>query len=460
MVEAYDKQQQELRSEFPPNKGILAMSDMKKRLEAFKAAKKIDQKILNSERNKKIKETELPSPDIIEINDNENSGGRWDKTEAAEEQGMDLLDLIRKYVRLQRKIVLSDDLKTVFFRELSFPSETLTKLKISKNPGEGVDHYTVGCLAYFLQNMNDDHPEYVRKCICQNMKCVRRPDRVNVQQYLTGKKDFVLNLDNEVSEYGSTSHRASEEIYRDTGRRTTRRLSRSRSSSRERSRSRSRRSRSRERRLESSEQFRPKEFSRMSDKNPRISNGESRFDQREDFDSRGNPNYFLSQQKNPYGHYQGYIEERERPVFSESRDPRPLRTEFSSYRECFAQHQGESSFDQIPTDYQPFGGSNNRDRGVNYSRHRSDLREGFFSGDQQYQPDLAEMKPHFAQERNFTAIAGYQKEDDLEYDRGFPLNGQSSEGDPGRQDSSVAKTLGPMFVIGQNNHPPGSGRRW
>ena len=51
------------------------MSDMKKRLEAFKAAKKIDQKILNSERNKKIKETELPSPDIIEINDNENSGG-------------------------------------------------------------------------------------------------------------------------------------------------------------------------------------------------------------------------------------------------------------------------------------------------------------------------------------------------------------------------------------------------
>ena len=259
MVEAYDKQQQELRSEFPPNKGILAMSDMKKRLEAFKAAKKIDQKILNSERNKKIKETELPSPDIIEINDNDNSGGRWDKTEAAEEQGMDLLDLIRKYVRLQRKIVLSDDLKTVFFRELSFPSETLTKLKISKNPGEGVDHYTVGCLAYFLQNMNDDHPEYVRKCICQNMKCVRRPDRVNVQQYLTGKKDFVLNLDNEVSEYGSTSHRASEEIYRDTGRRTTRRLSRSRSSSRERSRSRSRRSRSRERRLESSEQFRPQE---------------------------------------------------------------------------------------------------------------------------------------------------------------------------------------------------------
>ena len=46
MVEAYDKQQQELRPDYSSNKGILAMSDMKKRLEAFKAAKKIDQKIL------------------------------------------------------------------------------------------------------------------------------------------------------------------------------------------------------------------------------------------------------------------------------------------------------------------------------------------------------------------------------------------------------------------------------
>ena len=265
MVEAYDKQQQELRSELAPNKGILAMADMKKRLEAFKAAKKIDQKILHPERNKKIQQTGSNTPDIIEINDNDNSSaGRWDKTESVEEQGMDPLDLIRKYVKLQRKIVLSDDLKTVFFRQLSYPSDTLTKLKISKNPGEGVDHYTVGCLAYFIQNMNDDHPEYVRKCISQNIKCVRRPDRVNVQQYLTGMKDFVLNLDNEISEYGSgsSSQRASEGNYRDTGRRNTRRQSRSRSrsSSRERSRRRSRspsrRSRSRDRRLESSEQFR------------------------------------------------------------------------------------------------------------------------------------------------------------------------------------------------------------
>ena len=68
-----------------------------------------------------------------------------------------------------------------------------------------------------------------------------------------------------------------------------------------------------------------------------------------------------------------------------------------------------------------------------------------------------------AQERNFTAIAGYQKEDDLEYDRGFPLNVPASDRDPGSglQDPGVSKSLGPMFVIGQNHPPPpGAGRRW
>ena len=107
------------------------MSDMKKRLEAFKAAKKIDEKLSNSDRGRKNKSVvRQVSPDIIEVNDNSNF--RWDSTEALEEQGMDPLDLIRKYVKLQRKIVLRGD--KVFFRELSFPSETPTKLRISKNP--------------------------------------------------------------------------------------------------------------------------------------------------------------------------------------------------------------------------------------------------------------------------------------------------------------------------------------
>ena len=183
---------------------------------------------------------------------------------------------------------------------------------------------------------------------------------------------------------------------------------------------------------------------------------------------RPNPDYFLSQHQKPYGQgqYQRYSEER--PVFSESRDERPLRPESDSYRECFAQYQGGAGFDQIPTDYQPFGGSNNRgDREMDYSRNHSHLREeGFFSvgpPGPQYQQDSALMETHFPQQRNFTATAGFQKEDDLEYDRGFPLNvpPRDRESDSGQLDPNVSsKSLGPMFVIGQNNPPPGAGRRW
>ena len=103
---------------------------------------------------------------------------------------------------------------------------------------------------------------------------------------------------------------------------------------------------------------------------------------------------------------------------------------------------------------------------MHYSRNRSHLREeGFFSaGPQgpQYQQDSARMETHFAQQRNFTANAGFQKEDDLEYDRGFPLNVPSSdrESGSGLEDANINKSLGPMFVIGQNNPPLGPGRRW
>ena len=194
----------------------------------------------------------------------------------------------------------------------------------------------------------------------------------------------------------------------------------------------------------------------MSDTNPRRTNGESRFDQKEPpFDTRANPDYFVSQQKKPYGQYQRYSEER--PVFGDSREQRPLRTEPESYREWFAPYPGGApGFDQIPTEYQPFGGSN---REMNYSgRNHSDLREGFFSGGPQYQQDSALMETHFSQQRNFSATAAYQKEDDLEYDRGFPPADRDTGS--GLPDANVSKTLGPMFVIGQNNPPPGAGRRW
>ena len=225
------------------------MSDMKKRLEAFKAAKNVN-KSLQDKISKKGKEV---SPDVIEVNDSRSS--RWDNTDAMEEQSMKPVDLIRKYVRMKRNIELRDG--KVYFRELSFSSGVKTNLTISRSPGELTDYYTVGCLAYFIRNISDDHPEYVRKCICDKIQCVRRVDRDNIKAYLTGEKDFVLNLDNGVSsEYGGSTQRSShsKDITNVDLRKRTRSRSKSRdrgkrrrSRSRSRSRDRRRRSRSRDR---------------------------------------------------------------------------------------------------------------------------------------------------------------------------------------------------------------------
>ena len=63
-VELYDKQQQEARADFGSNKGLQSMSDMKKRLEAFKAAKNVNKSLQD-----KISKSKGSSPDVIEVND-------------------------------------------------------------------------------------------------------------------------------------------------------------------------------------------------------------------------------------------------------------------------------------------------------------------------------------------------------------------------------------------------------
>ena len=240
-VELYDKQQQEARADFGPNKGLQSMSDMKKRLEAFKAAKKVS-KSLHVKISKKAEES---IPGDIEVN---KRSSRWDNTEAMEEQSMKPLDLIRKYVRMKKNVELRDG--KVFFGELSFISDMKTNLTISRGPGELTDYYTMGCLAYFIRNIRDDHPEYVRKCICDKIQCVRRVDRDNIMAYLTGEKDFVLNLDSGVSsEYGGStaSQHPTRSESRDIVNIDMRKRSRSRSKSRDRRKRRRSRSRSRSR---------------------------------------------------------------------------------------------------------------------------------------------------------------------------------------------------------------------
>merc|ERR1711892_193563 len=105
--------------------------------------------------------------------------------------------LMRKYTVSNRKMIERDGL--VYFREIVFPKSCRTNMKINEPTevtGGGKEYYSLGCLLHFLQNIDLDHPEYVRKCISDEQKCVRRNDRGAITAYLTGTKEYVLNLDN------------------------------------------------------------------------------------------------------------------------------------------------------------------------------------------------------------------------------------------------------------------------
>merc|ERR1719347_69358 len=176
-------------------KGLVSMSDMKKRLDAFKAAKNIEAKMKKDKLVKKVsKQIREPSPEIIEVNENAKS---WEnKREVEEERGMSPLELLRKYTMSKRKIAERDGL--VYFREISFPKSCRTNMKIQKPSevtGGGKEYYSLGCLLHFLDNIHMDHPEYVRKCISDEQECVRRNDRGAIRDYLFGAKEYVLNLD-------------------------------------------------------------------------------------------------------------------------------------------------------------------------------------------------------------------------------------------------------------------------
>ena len=179
----YEKQSRvELQAESGANtKGLQAMSDMKKRLEAFRESKK-----------KKSKAKRSDSPEIIEVN---NSGQAWAAKgkEHQEEKEMEPLILLRKYATLGKKVVERGT--NLDFNGVFHPKSVRTPLKSGK-VGEVAEFYTLGVLSYFITNLNMDHPEYVRKCINAKLKAVRGPDRMNIQDYLTGQKNYVINLEN------------------------------------------------------------------------------------------------------------------------------------------------------------------------------------------------------------------------------------------------------------------------
>ena len=335
-VELYDKQQQEARTDFGPNKGLQSMSDMKKRLEAFKAAKKVS-KSLHAKISKKAEES---IPEDIEVN---KRSSRWDNTETMEEQSMKPLDLIRKYVRMKKNVELRDG--KVYFGELSFVSDMKTNLTISRGPGELTDYYTMGCLAYFIRNIRDDHPEYVRKCICDKIQCVRRVDRDNIMAYLTGEKDFVLNLDSGVSsEYGGStaSQHPTRSESRDIVNVVMRKRSRSRSKSRDRGKRRRSRSRSRSRDRRRSSRSRDRgrwSRSRSRDRNLERSRASRERGGREMGYNPDNPTSSPNQA----------LQESQRPTFAQFGDNTKSGSNSFDQRPSFDQ-RGGNGFDQRPSD--------------------------------------------------------------------------------------------------------------
>ena len=137
----YEKQSRvELQAESGANtKGLQAMSDMKKRLEAFRESKK-----------KKSKAKRSDSPEIIEVN---NSGQAWAAKgkEHQEEKEMEPLILLRKYATLGKKVVERGT--NLDFNGVFHPKSVRTPLKSGK-VGEVAEFYTLGVLSYFITNLN------------------------------------------------------------------------------------------------------------------------------------------------------------------------------------------------------------------------------------------------------------------------------------------------------------------
>merc|ERR1719483_421170 len=125
----YEKQAKEFNLVEDKNKGLVAMSDMKKRLDAFKAAKQVEAKISKLKKVKKSKPVKEDAIEVIEVNDNKNYQWKINK-EMIEEQAMSPLELLRKYTISKLKIEERGD--KVHFQEISFPKSCRTNMKINK----------------------------------------------------------------------------------------------------------------------------------------------------------------------------------------------------------------------------------------------------------------------------------------------------------------------------------------
>ena len=60
--------------------------------------------------------------------------------------------------------------------------------RIFSTKGEEKEYYTLGCLLYFLKNQKEQHGVYVKQAGSEGIPVVSRPDRKDLEFYLTDPK--------------------------------------------------------------------------------------------------------------------------------------------------------------------------------------------------------------------------------------------------------------------------------
>jgi len=97
----------------------------------------------------------------------------------------DALTLLRQFTIDGKHIEERDD--HIIFGEFSWKIDSLTNFVIYSAENKEKEHYTLGCLLYFLKNEHLSHPKYVQQAAGDKVPVVRRPDRRALLEYLHGQ---------------------------------------------------------------------------------------------------------------------------------------------------------------------------------------------------------------------------------------------------------------------------------
>jgi len=100
----------------------------------------------------------------------------------------DSLSSLRQY-RLDNRLdeIVEKD-GHIIFGEFSWPANSQTNFIKYSTKGEEKEYYTLGCLLYFLKNQKEQHGVYVKQAGSEGIPVVSRPDRKDLEFYLTDPK--------------------------------------------------------------------------------------------------------------------------------------------------------------------------------------------------------------------------------------------------------------------------------